>query len=87
MMAEKNWKKTLIFYALGVSMATGGPPAVSLSLLLIDIAESINVPVATLGQISSFSSFLSIFMAIIMGVLTVRYSHKLLLSSGLLSIG
>ncbi|MBT3283192.1 MFS transporter [Candidatus Bathyarchaeota archaeon] len=83
-MAEKNWKKTLIFYALGVSMASGGPPAVSLSLLLIDIAESINVPVATLGQISSFSSFLSIFMAINMGVLSVRYSHKLLLSSGLL---
>ena len=67
-------------------MATGGPPAVSLSLLLIDIAESITVPVATLGQISSFSSFLSIFMAIIMGVLSVRYSHKLLLSSGLVLI-
>ena len=85
-MAEKDWKNTLIFYALGVSMATGGPPAVSLSLLLIDIAESITVPVATLGQISSFSSFLSIFMAIIMGVLSVRYSHKLLLSSGLILI-
>ena len=85
-MAEKDWKNTLIFYALGVSMATGGPPAVSLSLLLIDIAESITVPVATLGQISSFSSFLSIFMAIIMGVLSVRYSHKLLLSSGLVLI-
>lgn len=83
-MAEKDWKKTLVFYALGASMATGGPPAVSLSLLLIDIAESINVPMETLGQISSFSAFLSIFMAIIMGVLSVRYSHKLLLSSGLL---
>lgn len=67
-------------------MATGGPPMVALSLLMIDIAESLNVPVATLGQISSFSSFLSIIMAIIMGVLSVRYSHKILLSIGLVLI-
>jgi predicted MFS family arabinose efflux permease len=82
-MAEKDWKKSLIFFALGASMATGGPPMVALSLLLIEIAESLNVPVATLGQISSVSSFLSIIMALIMGVLAVRYSHKLLLSTGL----
>jgi len=67
-------------------MATGGPPAVSLSLLLVDIAESLDVPVATLGQVSSFSSFISIFMAIIMGVLAVKYSHKLLMSTGLFLI-
>lgn len=86
LLAENNLKKTLLFFALGVSMATGGPPSVSLSLLLIDIAESINVPIETLGQISSFSAFLSIFMAIIMGILAVKYSHKLLLSTGLILI-
>ena len=59
---------------------------VAMSLLMIEIAESLNVPVATLGQISSFSSFLSIIMAIIMGVLSVRYSHKILLSTGLVLI-
>ncbi len=62
------------------------PPMVAMSLLMIDIAESLNVPVATLGQITSFSSFLSIIMAIIMGVLSVRYSHKILLSTGLVLI-
>jgi len=82
-MAEKDWKKTLIFFALGASMATGGPPMVALSLLMIDIAKSLNVPVATLGQISSFSSFLSIIMAIIMGILAVRSSQRRLLSTGL----
>jgi predicted MFS family arabinose efflux permease len=82
-LAEKEWKKSLLFLALGLSMGTGGPPAVSLSLLLIDIADSINVPVSTLGQISSVSSLLSIFMALIMGVFSVKYSHKTLLSSGL----
>lgn len=56
---------------------------VALSLLMIDIAKSLNVPVATLGQISSFSSFLSIIMAIIMGILAVRSSQRRLLSTGL----
>ncbi len=82
---EKN-RKNLLFYALGTSMATGGPPVVVLSLLLIDVADSLNIPVGVLGQISSFSSFLSIIMAIIMGVLAVRFSHKRLLYVGLLLI-
>ncbi|TFH13286.1 MFS transporter [Candidatus Bathyarchaeota archaeon] len=82
-MKEQERQKSLVFFALGASMATGGPPMVALSLLMIDIADSLNVPVAQLGQISSFSSFLSIIMAILMGVLAVRYSHKLLLSTGL----
>jgi len=82
-MKEKGRQKSLVFFALGASMATGGPPMVALSLLMIDIAESLNVPVAMLGQISSFSSFLSIIMALIMGVLSVKYSHRLLLSTGL----
>ncbi|RLI34864.1 hypothetical protein DRO66_08130 [Candidatus Bathyarchaeota archaeon] len=82
-MKEQGRQKSLVFFALGASMATGGPPMVALSLLMIDIAESLNVPVAMLGQISSFSSFLSIIMALIMGVLSVKYSHRLLLSTGL----
>ncbi len=65
-------------------MATGGAPVVVLSLILIDVAESLDVPVGVLGQISSFSSFLSILVAIVMGVLAVRYSHKLLLCVGLI---
>jgi DHA1 family inner membrane transport protein len=44
---------------------------------------SLNVSAATLGQISSASSFLSIIIAIVMGVLVVRYGQKLLLSLGL----
>ena len=54
-MKEQEKQKSLLFYALGASMATGGPPVVAMSLLMIDIAESLNVPVAMLGQISSFA--------------------------------
>jgi predicted MFS family arabinose efflux permease len=76
-------RKKSVFYALGASTATGGAPVVVLSLLLIDIAESLDVSVGVLGQISSFSSFISIIVAIFMGVLAVRYSHKRLLCVGL----
>lgn len=81
-MSEKK-ERSLLFPALGFSMATGGPPLIALSLLLVDISESFGVPVGVLGQVSTVSSFLGIFMAIIMGVLTVRYSNKSLLITGL----
>ncbi len=78
---ERN--ESLVFLALGASMATGGPPMIALSLLLVDISEALGFPVGVLGQISSFSSFLSIIMALVMSVLAVRYSHKLLMRLGL----
>jgi len=76
--------ESLVFLALGTSMATGGPPMIALSLLLVDISEALGFPVGVLGQISSFSSFLSIIMALTMSVLAVKYSHKLLMSAGLI---
>lgn len=78
-----NRNETLVFLALGASMASGGPPMIALSLLLVDISEALGFPVGVLGQISSFSSFLSIVMALIMSVLAVRYSHKRLMQVGL----
>ena len=86
MAEQEKTNESLLFPALGLSMATGGPPLIALSLLLIDISETLGVQVAVLGQISTISSFLSIIMAIIMGVLAVRYSHKLLLGLGLVLI-
>lgn len=76
--------ESLVFIALGTSMATGGPPMIALSLLLVDISEALGFPIGVLGQISSFSSLLSIIMALIMSILAVRYSHKLLMKVGLL---
>jgi len=82
-MVTSDKRSRALFYALGVSTATGGPPLVVLSLILIDVAESLNVEVGVLGQVSSFSSFISIIVAVLMGILAVRYRHKLLLSLGL----
>jgi MFS transporter, DHA1 family, inner membrane transport protein len=82
-------EKKSVFYALGASTATGGAPVVILSLILIDVAQSLDISVGVLGQISSFSSFISIIIAVLMGALAVRYSHKTLLLFGLslMSIG
>lgn len=82
-MDKRERNESLVFLAFGASMATGGPPMIALSLLLVDISEALGFPVGVLGQISSFSSFLSIIMALIMSVLAVRYSHKLLMRVGL----
>ena len=53
MSAEKRSK--LLFYTLGFSTAAGGPPLVVLSLILIDVAESLNVSVGVcLGRLVLF---------------------------------
>ena len=83
-MGREERTESLVFLALGTSMATGGPPMIALSLLLVDISEALGFPIGVLGQISSFSSLLSIIMALIMSILAVRHSHKLLMKVGLL---
>ena len=76
-------RHALSFPALALSMATGGPPAIALSLLLVDISASFNTSIGVMGQVSTISSFMGILMALFMGVLTVKYSYKRLLLTGL----
>lgn len=85
-MNDKEERHPLSFPALALSMATGGPPAIALSLLLVDISASFNTSIGVMGQVSTVSSFMSIFMALIMGVLSVKYCYKRLLLSGLMLI-
>jgi predicted MFS family arabinose efflux permease len=59
-------------------------PSLVVSLLLVDIATSFNVQVGVAGQIRTTSGILSIIFAILMGVLSMRYSHKWLLAWGLI---
>jgi len=82
MMEDKD-RHPLSFPALALSMATGGPPAIALSLLLVDISASFNTSIGVMSQISTISSFMSILMALFMGILSVKYSYKRLLLTGL----
>jgi DHA1 family inner membrane transport protein len=59
-------------------------PSLVVSLLLVDIATSFDVQVGVAGQIRTTSGLLSILFAILMGVLSMRYSHKWLLAWGLM---
>jgi predicted MFS family arabinose efflux permease len=85
-MTAKREKNQYTFPSLALSVATGGPPAIALGLLMLDISHTLNTPIALLGQLSTFSSFLSIIMAILMGILAMKYRYKTLLSIGLLII-
>ena len=59
-------------------------PSLVVSLLLVDIATSFDVQVGVAGQIRTTSGILSIIFALLMGVLSMRYSHKWLLAWGLI---
>jgi predicted MFS family arabinose efflux permease len=59
------------------------PPETILSLLLIDIAESFNTTVGTMGQIRTTAAVLTLISAVSMGVLSIKMRHKTLLLAGL----
>jgi len=82
---DKNSNK-FTFPALALSVATGGPPAIALSLLLVDIGEAFGTPVGIMGQISTVSSMASIIVALLMGGLSIRFQHRSLLVTGLVAI-
>ncbi len=60
------------------------PPETILSLLLIDIADSFNTSVGTMGQIRTAAAILTLMSAVSMGVLSIKMRHKTLLLSGLM---
>jgi DHA1 family inner membrane transport protein len=60
------------------------PPRNVVGLLLIDIGLTFGCSVGVMGQIRTVSSAMALVFALVMGVLSVRYSHKKLLLIGLL---
>lgn len=58
-------------------------PGLIISLLLIEIAFSFDIDVGVAGQLQTTASIVSAVMALLMGVLSVKYRHKSLLLTGL----
>jgi predicted MFS family arabinose efflux permease len=54
-------------------------------LLLIDIGETFNIAVGVTRQICTFSFVTSIVFALLTGIFSLKYNHKLLLQVGLLA--
>jgi DHA1 family inner membrane transport protein len=69
--------------ALFFSRFITGIPGIISTLLLIEIGNSFGSSIGITGQISTASSILRFVVALIMGFLSVRYSHKTLLIGGL----
>ena len=84
--ATKRSSGRLFLPSLAFSYFATGPLGVLTGLLLIDIALTFEVSVGVMGQINTPFYVVAVIFALFMGVLSVRFSHKTLLMTGLLSV-
>lgn len=76
--------KKLIVLPFVISKGITNLPSLVVSILLIEIGASFNVAPGIAGQLSTASSLLSVIFSLLIGLLSARYSHKSLLTYGLL---
>jgi DHA1 family inner membrane transport protein len=69
--------------SLAIAGAAMEPPGILTNLLLIEIGLTFGSPVGVTGQIRTTASTIGIVSALAMGVLSVRFKHKHLLTVGL----
>jgi len=81
---ELEKRKRLVLPTLILSISSIDPPSLIIGMSLIEIASSFGVSVGLAAQIRSITSIMVIAVASAMGVLSVRYSYKNLLLTGLL---
>jgi DHA1 family inner membrane transport protein len=82
--SEKEHRiERLVIPSLTFSRLNMTPPRNVAGLLLIEIGLTFGCSVGVMGQLRTLSSAMALIFAMIMGVLSVRYSHKKLLLTGL----
>jgi predicted MFS family arabinose efflux permease len=79
----KSRHSRFLLTALGLSIMSTWLVTVAFQLLLVDIANSFNVPVGTAGLTAAVGSTSGIVFGLLMAVLSVRFNHKLFLIIGL----
>jgi len=72
--------------SLVVSYFATSPIGILTGLFLLRIAETFGVYKGVMGQINTLSSIIAVIFALFMGLLSVRFKHKVLLIVGLLSL-
>jgi len=80
---KRDYLRKLFLPSLVASNFAAGPLAVLVSLLLVDIGNTFNVSVGVMGQINISYSIAAFIFALLMGILSLRFNHKLLLLAGL----
>jgi predicted MFS family arabinose efflux permease len=83
---QKRSPGRLTLPALVVSRFAIEVPGILTGLLLIDIGLTFGYSVGVAGQIRTICSIVAVFFALLMGILSVRFKHKLLLMTGLLLV-
>jgi predicted MFS family arabinose efflux permease len=76
----------IVSLTLALCTAATGPQFVALSLLMLDISETLGTPITVIGQLNTVFSVIAIIMSLAMGVLTVRYQPKRLLQTGIITL-
>jgi predicted MFS family arabinose efflux permease len=83
---EKSARRRLFLPSIAFSYFATGPLGVVVSLLLIDIGETFGVSEGVMGQTNTLYSIVAVVIALLMGILSLRFKHKSLLLVGLLFI-
>jgi predicted MFS family arabinose efflux permease len=78
-------KKVSKLFVPSLSLSRTAPQARGLlsNFLLIEIAQTYGLSLGVTNQITTITSFVGIFAALLMGFLSVKYRHKILLVTGL----
>ncbi len=78
---EKSERRLVI--SLFLSRIATRPSGILIGFILIDVGLTFGCSVGVMGQIITAASILGMIMALLMGVLSIRYDQKLLLIIGL----
>ena len=81
---ERDSSGRFIISSLALSRITTRTGGILTGLFLVDIGLTFGASVGVIGQIPTTSSILAMAFALLMGVLSVRFSYKSLLMTGLL---
>jgi len=73
-----------LLLSLFFSYFATSPPSILVGLLLIDIGVTFETSVGITGQLNTLSYAAAVVFALLMGILSVRFTHKSLLLMGLL---
>ncbi|TRO53558.1 MFS transporter [Candidatus Bathyarchaeota archaeon] len=85
-MSQKTEENRLVLPSLGFSTFVQQMPGILSGLLLIEIAETFKKSIGLMGQMRTTAALIGILVALTMGYLSVRYSYRRLLITGLLII-
>jgi predicted MFS family arabinose efflux permease len=83
-MKKENPAPKLLLPAIFISVYANTSPAILSSLLLIDIGNYFRAPVGITGQLQTTSSILAIITAILISIISIKFSPRNLLLTGLI---